>query len=117
MMKTRWILILLCLIIPLGLSTKFYSGPGMPWVRYSSGGIFYEIFWCLLIYMLPGEKKPFAIALSVFSFTSILEVMQLWHPYLLEKIRGYFIGRALIGDSFTWSDFIYYFIYSIIFSF
>jgi Flp pilus assembly protein TadB len=37
-----------------------------------------------------------------------LEFLQLWHPSFLEFLRSNFIGRTILGTSFTWSDFPYY---------
>jgi hypothetical protein len=45
----------------------------------------------------------------VFIVTCILEFLQLWHPPFLEWIRNYFLGRTIIGNSFSKSDFLYYF--------
>jgi hypothetical protein len=35
--------------------------------------------------------------------------MQLWHPPWLEWMRGYFLGRTILGSTFDWWDFPYYF--------
>ena len=108
--KQKWALILLLLITPIGFYSKFYSGPGASWVNDSLGGVFYEIFWCLLVFLLLVNERAWVIATSVFIITSFLEVLQLWHPEFLEIIRSYFIGRTVLGTSFNLYDFIYYFI-------
>ena len=108
--KQKWSLILLLLITPLGFYTKIYSGPGASWVNDSLGGVFYEIFWCLLVFLFVVKAKAWVIATSVFIVTCFLELLQLWHPEFLEIIRSYFIGRTLLGTSFSLYDFIYYFI-------
>jgi hypothetical protein len=46
--------------------------------------------------------------LWVLAITCALEVLQLWHPPFLQAIRSTFAGRALIGTTFVWWDFIYY---------
>ncbi|MDY7033489.1 MAG: DUF2809 domain-containing protein [Thermodesulfobacteriota bacterium] len=74
----------------------------------SLSGVFYEVFWCLLILLLFNNAKPWIIAICVLTVTSLLEFLQLWHPPFLEWIRSCFIGKALLGTSFTWSDFPYY---------
>ena len=48
------------------------------------------------------------IAALVFAVTAFLEFTQLWHPAFLIPVRENFLGRTLIGNSFTWSDFPYY---------
>ncbi len=108
--KRTWAVTLLLLITPLGFYTKFYSGPAATWVNDSLGGVFYEIFWCLLVFLFFTNAKAWVITTSVFTVTSLLEVLQLWHPEFLEFIRSYFIGRTLLGTSFNLYDFIYYFI-------
>jgi hypothetical protein len=108
--KQKWTFILLLLITPLGFYTKIYSGPGASWVNNSLGGLFYEIFWCLIFFLFFQNAKAHTIAAVVFITTCFLEVLQLWHPEFLEIIRGNFIGRTVLGTSFSLYDFIYYFI-------
>ena len=108
--KQKWALILLLLITPIGFYTKFYTGPGANWINDSLGGVFYEIFWCLLVFLFFVKAKEWMIATSVFVVTCFLEVLQLWHAEFLEIIRSYFIGRTILGTSFNLYDFIYYFI-------
>lgn len=110
MNKLRLILILtLIVIIPLGFLTKFYSGPAEDWVNNSLGGLFYEIFWCLVAAFVFVKAKPIKIAVWVFIITCLLEFLQLWHPVFLELLRNNFIGRTILGNSFNWMDFPYYF--------
>jgi len=104
----RYFILILLFLTPLGFYTKFYRGPGAVWVADSLGGFFYEVFWCLLIAIITPRLKPMAISGGVFLVTSALEFLQLWHPPFLTAIRRTFIGRTLIGTSFTWSDFPYY---------
>ncbi len=108
--KQKWSLILLLLITPIGFYTKIYSGPAAQWVNDSLGGVLYEIFWCLLVFLFMVNARAWVIATSVFIITCFLEVLQLWHPEFLEVIRSYFIGRTVFGTSFNLYDFIYYFI-------
>ena len=98
----------LLLVVPAGFSTKFYSGPFESWVRDSSGGILYEIFWIWMIGLLRPRGRPWIAGSAVFAVTTAIEFLQLWHHPLLENIRATFIGRTLIGTSFTWMDLPYY---------
>ncbi|MCK4652821.1 MAG: DUF2809 domain-containing protein [Candidatus Cloacimonetes bacterium] len=108
-MKQRIITLLsLLFITPLGFLCKFYSGVGAKWLNDSFGGLLYEIFWCLVVFLILPKFKPINIAIGVFIVTCVLEIMQLWHPPFLELTRSNFIGRTVIGTSFVWSDFIYY---------
>jgi len=102
-------ILLLIIIIPIGFLTKFYSWPAQAWVNNSLGGLFYEIFWCLVVAFIFIKVKPLYIALMVFSITCLLEFLQLWHPPFLEILRNNFIGRTILGNSFNWIDFPYYF--------
>jgi hypothetical protein len=108
--KRAWTLVSLLVIVPVGFYSKFYAGPAANWVNNSLSGVFYEIFWCLLIFLFWSEGKPWIIAASVLVATCLLEFLQLWHPPFLEFMRSYFIGQAVLGTSFTWSDFPYYFL-------
>ena len=108
--KQKWTFILLLLITPIGFYTKIYSGPGASWVNDSLGGLFYEIFWCLLAFLFLLNARAWVISTSVFIITCFLEVLQLCHTEFLEFIRSYFIGRTVLGTSFNLYDFIYYFI-------
>jgi len=69
----------------------------------------YEIFWCLVVFFfLPGIRSAITIPLWVFSITCILEILQLFNPWILEQVRSNFFGRALIGTTFSWWDFPHY---------
>jgi hypothetical protein len=104
------ILCLLIFLVPAGFYAKAYSGPFSDWVNNSFSGILYELFWCFLVLLVLPTARPLGIAVWVFSVTAALEILQLWRPPFLQAVRSTFIGRTLIGTSFVWSDFIYYFI-------
>lgn len=105
---TRRHLFALLILVPIGLSTKWYSGPFEQWVGNSSGGILYEMFWIWLIGILRPQGRPWISGIIVFSVTTGIEFLQLWHCSVLENIRASFVGRTLIGTSFTWMDLPYY---------
>ena len=112
--KKKWtLLVIVVILIPLGFYSKFYSGPGSTWVNNSLGGILYVIFWSLLFSVIIQQAKSWKIVLIVLIFTCILEVLQLWHPPILESIRASFIGRALIGTSYSRLDLLHYLLGSI----
>lgn len=104
----RWTLISILIITPVGFYSKYYQGPANTWVNNSLGGLFYEIFWCLVIFLFLSRVPPHKIALSVLVVTCALEFLQLWHPAFLEVIRSNLIGRTIIGTSFILTDFLYY---------
>jgi hypothetical protein len=106
----RWrALISLAAVVPLGFATKYYRGPGAHWANDSLAGLWYEVFWCLAVFFAQPRWSPAAIAGGVCGATCILEFLQLWHPGWLETMRRTFIGAAILGSSFDWFDFLYYF--------
>ena len=46
----RWAGLALVGLVPLGLYTKVYAGPVTAWVNNSLDGVFYVLFWCLLVF-------------------------------------------------------------------
>lgn len=104
----RTILFALALIVPLGLSTKFYYGPLGIWVRDYAGGFFYELFWILVLALVRPSLHPRSVSLLVLVATCLLEFLQLWPTPALEPVRSNLVGRALIGESFSWLDFPFY---------
>jgi hypothetical protein len=114
MKRHHWTLISILIITPVGFYSKFYQGPAASWVNNSLGGMFYVIFWCLVVFLFFPKRKPEKIAAIVLTITCLLEFLQLWHPLFLELLRSYFIGATILGSSFTWMDFPYYFLGSAI---
>ena len=106
-MRSR-LLLVLAVVVPVGFATKFYAGPAQSWVHDHAGGFLYVVFWCLLALALRPELSPWLVGCAVIVITSMLEFLQLWHPPLLEAVRATFLGHALIGSSFSWSDLPYY---------
>ncbi|MEM9119605.1 MAG: DUF2809 domain-containing protein [Cyanobacteria bacterium P01_F01_bin.56] len=104
----RRLLLSIAFIVPFGLVTKFYPGPGQAWLNDAFGGIPYEIFWMLLVAVMWPRLRPGAIALMVLLTTCVLEFLQLWQPDWLQAIRATLPGRLVLGNTFTWGDFPYY---------
>lgn len=109
------IIISLILITPLGFLSKFYHGTAQDWINNFSGDILYEIFWCLLLFLLmPSRKSVVQIPLGVLIITCILEISQLWKPPFLQAIRATFWGKIFLGTTFVWWDFPHYIVGCII---
>ena len=98
----------LLVVTVLGFASKFYQGPAAWWFNNYVGGLLYEVFWCIVGFLLFPRAKPLRIALCVFVVTCSLEFLQLWHPPFLEVIRSTFVGRTFIGTTFSTWDFFYY---------
>ena len=106
-------LILLISLVPfciIGIFVKLYMG------RYSLvwpdkiAGTFYVIFWSFFIALIFPDKPRLKLVLVVFIITCLLEFTQLYSFAVLDAIRSTFVGRAMIGTSFSWSDFPWYLI-------
>jgi hypothetical protein len=104
----RVYLVLLAVVTPLGIATKFYSGPGATWVSSSAGGFFYVVFWILCVLVLAPRLSSRRVTAGVLLVTCALEFLQLSHPSFLERFRSTFFGQVLIGTTFSWLDFPFY---------
>lgn len=99
----------LAILVPLGFGLKFYPGPGRAWFNNSLGGTAYVIFWCLACFVAwPRRRAVNPIVIGVFAVTCLLEALQPVSNPVLDRIRDTFLGRALIGTTFVWSDYVYY---------
>ncbi len=109
--KIRKITLVYLLVITMaGFASKLYTGIGASWFNNSLAGMFYEVFWCLVVLFITPTLKPIIISAWVLILTFLLEFFQLWHPQFLELIRKSFMGSALLGNSFNCFDFPYYII-------
>ena len=106
--KKGWTLLLLGILVPVGLATKRYSGPAQFWVNNSLGGVFYVVFWSLLLSLAMPKLHRIKNVAVVFLATCAIELLQLWRPPLLQLFRSNFIGATVLGTTFTWSDFPHY---------
>ncbi len=108
--RNIYILLSLLLLIPIGFYFKFYyKGFASHWTKDSLVDILYVIFWGLLIFLFFNNKlKTFEIITIVLFATSIIEILQLSHYPILESIRNNFLGLVMLGNCFSWSDFLYY---------
>lgn len=98
----------LFILVPLGFATKSYQGWLATWVNHYAGDIVYEVFWMVLVSLIFPRSIPAKIGWGVFLATSAIEFLQLWHTPALDAFRASFIGKTLLGTTFTWEDFPYY---------
>ena len=96
--------------VPLGLATKRYPIEGAEWVRGSLGGALYVAFFCLAALVVWPRARAWAVALAVLAATCGVELLQLWHPPWLEAVRATVPGGLLLGSTFVWEDFPWYFV-------
>lgn len=93
-------------LVPLGFALKAYPGPGAWWVNDYSAAVLYELFWIFAFFgLFCSRRAAFAVPLSVFVATSLLEVLQLSKAGLLQAARSHFLGRTLLGTTFDPWDF------------
>ncbi|MBN3035170.1 MAG: DUF2809 domain-containing protein [Bacteroidales bacterium] len=105
----RWLTaVILAAVVVGGIFALEYTGPGHLWIRFSLGGFLYELFWCLLAFLLFPRLRPLNIALTVFIATCLLEILQLWQNPLIQQIRETFAGKILLGNRFNVWDFPWY---------
>ena len=91
----------------IGLGAKAYRGPAQLFVNhYGPASVAYEIVFMLLTFAVwPSPRFIYRIAVVVCVATSIIEILQLFHPPWLVAIRSTFLGRCVLGNSFSWMDF------------
>lgn len=111
--QTLWryriaLLMSMAVIVPLGFLVRFSSDFLPEWLNDSLGSVAYEIFWILLVLFLYPRAIPLWVAIAVFLITCGLEFLQLWQPPWLQAARTTLIGRLLLGNTFTRSDFLAY---------
>jgi hypothetical protein len=95
-------IVLLLALIPLGLLGRKLPGVGGEIV----GGVFYVLFFALLLTIPFPKLAPWKAALFPYLYTCGVEFLQLWHP--LDTIRTTLLGKMLLGSNFDAMDFVYY---------
>lgn len=104
------LLISIIFIVPFGYLVRGSQGLGLPWLHDFLGSIAYEIFWILLVTFLYPKASPQWTAIGVCLATCGVEFLQLWQPPFLQAVRSTLLGRLVLGTTFTWLDFISYFV-------
>lgn len=108
------VFILLCVLIPLGFATKWYQGPAAEWMHRYAGDILYPMFWYFVGVFLVPRANPWVLGLLVLACSTVVEFTQLFNTPLLEWLRQSFIGRTLVGVSFSVTDIVYYVVGSLL---
>lgn len=108
------LILFMLLLIPVGIGMKFYKGPLEGFVNNRLAGLIYVVFWTFFAAAVWIRKNNLKLVIIIFCITCILEFTQLSHYPVLELIRSNFLGRALIGNTFSWPDFPWYAIGSIL---
>lgn len=88
---------------------RYYRGSPEHMFRFYAPDILYVMFWSLVFFFIwPGKTNIIRIPLIVLAITCVLEVLQLWQPPFLQKIRSTLIGAAILGREFIWQQFPWY---------
>lgn len=96
------------LLVPIGLGTKIYEGPGQALIQAHVGGVAYVTFFALFGLALWPRAGAFVVSIAAFLGTCAVEVLQLWHPPWLDAIRATRPGGLLLGSTFSIDDFAWY---------
>jgi hypothetical protein len=99
------LLIGIVLIIPLGYSVRFSTSLGLPLLQDIIGSLAYQILLMFLIAFFYPRVSLVKIAVWVCVASCVGELLQLWQPPLLQTIRATWIGRIVLGNTFTVLDF------------
>jgi len=99
------LLVSIALIIPIGYSVRFSTSLGMPSLQDIVGSLAYQILLMFLVAFFYPRTSLAKIAVGVCVASSAGELLQLWQPPLLQTIRATWIGRIILGNTFTLSDF------------
>ena len=107
--KATWITVLFIVgVAILGFLAKLLPVFEGTWIANNLAGLFYVTELCLVLYLIFPDHSSVVLAIGAFLITGILELLQLWNPDFLEVIRSNFIGRTILGSSFSWLDYPYY---------
>lgn len=98
----------LFLLVPLGLTTKIYTGPASSWVQGHLGGALYVMFWVTAVAWVVPTSSPWTVAGVVLIVTCGLEFLQLWSLPILQTARETFAGQVLLGGTFDKWDLLHY---------
>src|SRR6056297_1578189 len=107
--NTTWKVILLIIVVgALGIGAKLLPFAEGTWISHNLSGLFYVTELCLILYLIFPDHSSVVLALAAFLITSLLEILQLWNPDFLEWVRSSFVGRSILGSTFSWLDYPYY---------
>lgn len=104
--------LLIPLVIGLGLACKTYTGPGQHWVNnWGPASVAYVWFFMLAIFLVvPKPRFKIAIACFVVLATCLVEFSQWGDPEILKPLRRVWLGKLVLGTTFSGWDFPAYFV-------
>jgi glycopeptide antibiotics resistance protein len=100
--------LLLAAIVLMGLASRSEAlSLSAFWAKYLG-----DMFWAMMVFvglriLLPKQSTAFLAALA-FGICCAVEFSQLYHAAGIDKIRATWIGKLVLGSSFSWPDFLAY---------
>ena len=101
------------LLVPVfitGLYTREYQGPHAVIINNNVGGAMYVMFGSLLFSLVFPRMKAWKVVSLAFGITCLLELLQWFRFPILIRLTQNKILAYLLGNSFNWTDFIFYFV-------
>jgi len=88
-------------LIALGLGSRHSQMPAF--VRLYLGDVLWGLFFALFVSCWPNAS-PRRIWAAALVTTELIELSQLSHAYVLDRLRATPLGGLLLGHTFLWSD-------------
>lgn len=92
------------MVVALGLGSRRFA-THLPWFLAAYAG---DTLWALVAFLGIGLLLPrastWAVALLAISFSTLVEVSQLYHATWIDSIRRTTLGGLILGFDFVWND-------------
>lgn len=98
--------ILLLVLVPLGLASRYYFKTGL-FHTYGGDVLYATFFYFCFRFLQPSKAYIRAISYSLL-FCYCIEISQFYHEPWIDAIRKNFLGGLILGFGFLWSDIICY---------
>lgn len=107
--QRKYTVLTLVVVSIAGLLSKQNPITYFDWVNNHLAGLFYTIFWILIVFLFFKDKLNINhIPVIILCFTLAIEFLQLWHPAILTNLRGTSLGKIVLGTTFSWWDIPFY---------
>jgi hypothetical protein len=100
--------LLFLLIIPVGLATRKQPQWFPAFIATYGGDVLWSTMFFWLFRCIWPAKALLTIALYAYAFDVAIEVSQLYHAPWIDRLRGTFAGKMILGHGFLWSDLVCY---------
>ncbi len=107
--RNVYYIIVIIIITILGFGSKHYHGIYEHIINNKIAGLWYVVFWTLLIRFFSPRIPLYLLSGIVLMTTIALEFTQLLSFEFMQTLRNFYVIRAIIGSHFSWSDLPFYF--------